>query len=86
MGDICLNLVRKAKRAGSDAACWVPVSTILVAILKAQQRKYQIRDLKMSKKAAKEPQVGYVVLEKFDLFLVSVLVSLLVPKRKRPEA
>ena len=35
----------------------------------------------MSKKAAKEPQVGYVVLEKFDLFLVSPLVS----KRKRPE-
>ena len=36
----------------------------------------------MSKKAAKEPQAGYVVLEKFDLFLVSALVS----KRKRPEA
>ena len=40
----------------------------------------------MSKKTAKEPQVGYVVLEKFDLFLVSVLVSPLVSNRKRPEA
>ena len=37
----------------------------------------------MSKKAAKEPQVGYVVLEKFDLFLVSVLVSPLVSKKKK---
>ena len=35
----------------------------------------------MSKKSVKELQVGYVVLEKFDLILVSVLVS----KRKRPE-
>ena len=61
MGDICLNLVRKAKRAGSDAACWVPVSTILIVIHKVEQRKYSIRDLKMSKKSAKEPQVAYDV-------------------------
>ena len=73
------------KRTGSEVARLVPVSTILFAIHKAQQGKYSIRGLKMSKKAAKEPQVGYVVLEKFDLFLVSVLVSVLVPKRKRPK-
>ena len=40
----------------------------------------------MSKKSAKDPQVTYAVLEKFDLFLVSVLVSPLVSKRKRSKA
>ena len=83
---MCLKLVRKAKRAGSEAACWVPVSTIVIVIHKVEQGKYSIRDLKMSKKAAKEPQVVYVVLEKFDLFLVSLLVPALMSKRKRPEA
>ena len=40
----------------------------------------------MSKKSVKELQVGYAVLEKFDLILVSLLVSPLVSKTKRPEA
>lgn len=68
-----------AKRAGSEAARLVLVSTILIEIHKVEQGKYSIRDLKMSKKSAKELQVGYAVLEKFDLFLVSPLVS----KRKK---
>ena len=76
MDGICRKLARMAKSAGSEAACLVPVSTILIAIHEAQQGKYQIRVLKMSKKTAKGPQKGYVVLEKFDLFLVSDLVSL----------
>ena len=40
----------------------------------------------MSKKSVNELQAGYAVLEKFDLILVSVLVSPLVSKRKRPKA
>ena len=40
----------------------------------------------MRKKSAKEPQVGYAVVAKFNWFLVSDLVSPLVSKRKRPEA
>ena len=75
MDGICRKLARMAKSAGIEAARLVSVSTILFAIHKAQQGKYQIRDLKMNKKTAKEPQVGYAVLEKIDLFLVSVLVS-----------
>ena len=40
----------------------------------------------MRKKSAKEPQVGYAVVAKFNWFLVSDLVLPLVSKRKRSEA
>lgn len=64
-----------AKRAGSEAARLVLVSTILIEIHKVEQGKYSIRDLKMSKKSAKELQVGYAVLEKFDCFGVTLGVK-----------
>ena len=82
MDGVCRKLARIAKCAGSEAARLVPVSTILIAIHKVEQGKYSIRDLKKSKKSANEPQVVYVILEYFDLFLVLALVS----KRKRSEA
>ena len=63
MDGVCRKLARIAKCAGSEAARLVLVSTILIAIHKVEQGKYSIRDLKMSKKSAKEPQVAYVVLE-----------------------
>ena len=37
---MCLKLVRKAKRAGSEAPRLAPVSTILRAIHKVEQEKY----------------------------------------------
>ena len=61
MDGICLKLARMAKRAGSEVARLVPVSIILIVIHKVEQGKYSIRDLKMSKKSAKEPQVAYDV-------------------------
>ena len=63
MDGVCRKLARMVKRTGSEAARLVPVSTIFIVIHKVEQGKYSIRDLKMSKKSAKEPQVAYVVLE-----------------------
>ena len=74
------------KCAGSKVARLVSVFTTVIVIYKAEQEKFLIRDVEKSEKSAREPQLSYAILEKFDLFLVSVLVSPLVPKRKRSEA
>ena len=74
------------KCAGSEVAYLVSVFTTLIVIYKAEQEKFLIRDVEKSEKSAREPQLGYAILEKFSLFLVSLLLSPLVSKRKRSEA
>lgn len=62
------------KCAGSKVARLVSVFTTLIVIYKAEQEKFLIRDVEKSEKSAREPQLGYAILEKFSLLLVFTFV------------